>query len=469
MAGGTHRSLKDEATTAWSVGLDVARWRAACATGSLLATEGHEGDGGPAMHFTLMIARMLKTREEDDATSSPILASRSVGPTYVSGAAVMTLGGNDPRPTVVFTTPGTVSFATLGGDGEDAITRVDLIADDVPVAVLPLGPNDCAVVCSNGSVFRIVDVVVPVATRLLTVQPPVGSQWWSATMPFPNELAMFNNTRTIHTVPVDLSAPAADAPAANAVAHVGAVDSKWQRATSCSEGLWAAADSSDACDFLFVIFDERQRNLYRTPASSRTSESSQSSTSSTETVGALLVTFVVLRPPREQPTLAFADDPRRRDMTLSVRLVSMAGPPILHPGLPRVGAMLNSLASWVRCGDGGVATLVLASSLAPELVLLTIDLHAHEVAFQRRGSGSVSDGDTEGVHDDETWTDTMPLCGDASHATSVSWVGPLVRHPQWHDSGSWRNNTLRLPPSAVLTAASIGCETQLWLHACGRR
>jgi hypothetical protein len=114
MAGGTHRSLKDEATTAWSVGLDAARWRAACATGNLLAAEGHEGDGGPAMHFTLMIARMLKTREEDDATSSPILASRSVGPTYVSCAAVMTLGGNDPRPTIVFTTPGNVSFATLG-------------------------------------------------------------------------------------------------------------------------------------------------------------------------------------------------------------------------------------------------------------------------------------------------------------------------------------------------------------------
>jgi hypothetical protein len=500
---GPYRSIFHEAHTAWAVGAPASEWRAACALGFLLAEEGGEGDAGPALHVALMTARLLKADPARVHGSLPL--ARRISTPYVSAVAVLTLAGDDDNVSalVAVASPGRVAVCSLGGDGDGRDARAgddgsmcEVVLDGLhPVALVPIAACDCLVLCRTGALIHVrVSADGPQCVSATHEQlPPLPlaapeRHWWSAVMPWPHEVLLFNDSATVHTVKLlaAVSEPHSEPGAILAAAPAAA----WQRGAACTEGLWCAADSRAECDFRVFIVDERQRQIQSTTPSTASTDSDTSIASSAASgQGCLLVTLVTFKAVEEVPTFDFSRDPRRSELDVSVRIVHIVPPPTLsvsrRPNAPELGALLEGVTSMVTSGDGGTATLVLASALAPELVLLTLSLRAHEeqyynerqhgpAADPHNGDMAAADDDDDAdpaVHNDvapelrrrlvgEGAIATVPLpSASASFASATTWIAPHLRHPQWTPTREWSRSMPPLDQTAHVTAVNVASSS----------
>jgi hypothetical protein len=541
------RAVYHEAHTAWAVGAPVPQWRGACALGYLLAEEGREGDAGPALHMALMVARLLKSDEPpaSRASSQPsdhgcaAVMHRAFKVPYVSCVCVLSLASaaDTPYAVVALTSPGYVTLSTIaavdstdvdatsaGASADRSSVTVELGAETRPVAIMPTGPAECLVLCRSGALFHITAQVDAAAVRpsapfgsgprvaaSARALPPIRHPragdiegcWWSATMAWPSEALLFDDTRSIHAVQLDTVDENQDRPLESLGAlTAGLASSRWQRGAACTEGLWCAGDSSADCVFRVMVVDERQRQVRSTaPSTVATSSSDDSTSSASSSRHSVLITLVAFRRPDAMPLFDFSREARRSDSDVSVRVVLMHPAPIAPPHSAAnaftLGSLLEGVTSMVTSGDGGTATLVLASALGPDLVLINLNLRAHEElyharhhdpcddedehghdhdspssAHRRRSNRTADDDDDDAaataVADELAGLDVVeegtitfaPLpFSSASHASATAWIPPQARHPEWTEPKVWRARMPDLPLTAHVTSASAAQDT----------
>lgn len=457
----SHRVLTDEANTAWAIGTPVDQWRAATAAGHLLGTDGGDGDTGPSVHMALMAARMLA--DAPASTSDAALASRTLATPYIAAVAVLQFASGNPLSAVVAAAgPEKVFIGEVNEAADDGAPSVTVpLPEKVPVALVTRSPTSFLVLCRCGALFELAAASPALdawTARCVTTLAPTTDDrfWWAACAPWSNELLAFDESATITSL--SLSRPES----APARIVLGGPSSQWQRGAACTEGLWCAADSRQACEVRVVVVDERQRSVGSSGSSSAASSGSAGSDASSATSGRgfLLVTLVAMGPVRGLPAIDFSHDPRRADMDVSVRVVSVELPrqPAHHPPL---GALLEGVASMLTSGDGGLATLVLASALAPELVMITVNLREHEEEYSALRHGGVASTPHRARDGSGTMTVSQLPTANAMYATATAWVPPHTRHPQWHARRTWRAGMppARLPATAHVTAVATGHES----------